>query len=646
MGIGGWVVEAAIRFSSNGVQTMERIAASTNAAAIREAELTGKITTQEAAYMRLQNRMKSANAERMAFFTKASSGVALVGVAAIADAVVQASKLQRTLIAIKNETGAGNDAMEGFYRTIFKIANTMGVSPATAGDVMLNISRLTAGTMTTKQMQAIAPSIAGFASTINFNRPDVSVQDATEAGMQMAHLFRAYKPAALEKLLDKVYRLSGLMVENPKQAVRQMTYYEPLFKGLKIDDETSIAMMALLDRAGFKQKVGTNVRAMMLQELGPLQLTKHYEEGQGKILEHMGVFGPGMKFKWNLPGGGVDFLGMLQSVSQWAIKQERAGVPNSVVAKDIYGALGKQGGTIGLLMADPQMLGILGEIRGYLKNRAVSLAVGEANRQQSVAYQASRVWGNLQADLTELGYRATWASGSLKGVADTLHNWQEWLHQNRTAESWIGGTAAVVTVLAGIGATARITIPLLKFIGSGFLDVGKAAKLLAGDGGIGGVTKAANLARLALSPLAAIFASFAALKGLDFLRKAAIDSGQGKGFTDKYEAYLRGLHGPNAGSAPMFGDMQPAGGGMTPDQFRAHLRAQQSAGAHAPHRQKTARIVHVEKLSMIFPNAKNGPEVVAAVRDAFDHPLPALFSGGFKNRTHSRIPQSMTTHPV
>ena len=58
------------------------------------------------------------------------------------------------------------------------------------------------------------------------------------------------------------------MVETPGQAVRQMTNYEPLFKGLKISDETSIAMMALLDRAGFRQKVGTNVRAMMLEELG------------------------------------------------------------------------------------------------------------------------------------------------------------------------------------------------------------------------------------------------------------------------------------------------------------------------------------------------------------------------------------------
>lgn len=39
------------------------------------------------------------------------------------------------------------------------------------------------------------------------------------------------------------------MTETPSQAVRQMSYYEPLFKGLSIDENSSIAMMALLDSA-------------------------------------------------------------------------------------------------------------------------------------------------------------------------------------------------------------------------------------------------------------------------------------------------------------------------------------------------------------------------------------------------------------
>ena len=192
----------------------------------------------------------------------------------------------------------------------------MGVAPTEGARVMLDISRLTAGQLTTAQMQAIAPLIAGFASTISFHRPDISVDDATKAGLQLAHLFRAYTPQALDPLMDQVYRLSGLMAESPGQAVRQMSYFVPLFKGLNIDDSTSVAMMALLDRAGFRMKVGTNVRAMVMQALGPLQLTSHQQEGKFRQLEQMGVFDRSGKFAWNTPSGSVDFIGMLMQLAK------------------------------------------------------------------------------------------------------------------------------------------------------------------------------------------------------------------------------------------------------------------------------------------------------------------------------------------
>jgi hypothetical protein len=652
---GAWIVEAAIRYSTNGVRVYEQLGAGANTLGIREAQLTGKINAREAAYLRMYGAQDALARRRADVFSNYSSAVAVAGAVAIGDSVVQAAKLQRTLIAIRNETGANNRELGRFYDTIFKISNTMGVSPAAGADVMLNISRLTAGTLTTAQMQQIAPAVAGFASTINFNRPDVSVEAATQAGIQLSHLFRAYDPASLEKLLDKVYRLSGLMVETPGQAVRQMTYYEPLFKGLKISDDTSIAMMALLDRAGFRQKVGTNVRAMMLEELGPLQLTKHYEAGQGKILEHMGVFGPNMQFKWNLPGGGVDFLGMLHSVSKWAQAQEKAGMPNSQVAKDIYGALGKGGGTIGLLMADPQMLKIQNGILDYLHNQNVSLAAGERNRQDSITFQAARAWGNFQAVMTELGYRATWASGALKDVADGLHGLQEWLHQHRTAESWIGGFGVALAALAAVGTTARITFPVLRFIGQGLFGIysvgGKAATALSGLGtaaeaaetGAGGA--AAALGGLA-SVLSALAISEGGIKGLESFGRSHVDSKYGAGFYDKYQAYLNGLHGQFSGSPSLFdGRTIPAGGGMTEEQFYQHLKQQ---GARKKPRTiglaPSPTVIHnaIARVDIQFPNVKDGPGAAVALEKLLLNPRSELYTGG-AIRTHPNIPAWMAT---
>lgn len=638
--LGSWVVDAVIRYSGNGVSFMERQAAATNMAAIREAELTGKITANEAAYLRLQNRYDRMATSQAAFGSSQVRNYAMIGAAvgavAIGDAITQAAKLQRTLIAIRNETGANTAEMGRFYNTVYKIGNIMGVSPATAGDVMLNISRLTAGTMTTAQMQAIAPSVAGFASTINFNRPDVSVEAATQAGIQLAHLFHAWDPAKLEKLMDQVYRLSGLMVETPAQAVRQLSYFVPLFKGLGIDDNTSIAMMALLDRAGFRQKVGTNVRAMMLEELGPLQLTKHYQEGQGKILEQMGIFGPGMKFAWNTKSGGVDYIGMLESVARWAAARRAAGVPREELAKDVYGALGKQGGNIAQLMLDPKVLAVFQGLREYQRNPNVSLRAGEANRQDSVMYQASRVWGNFQADLTELGYRATWVSGTLKDVADGLHNVQEWLHAHRTAESWIGGLAVGVTGLSAMIAAAGVAGKAVGFVAGGLRTVYSASGAAAA--GLGGVASAlrgvagAGSAFLT-SPLGKVFSGAATFFGTtsfmpqDNARKDLISR-----YGYDYWRYLKGRH---PGTNPYSFD--PGSGDMTPPQFRAQRR---SAGGPHP------TTVHTGPVTIVFPAVKSGAEAAVAIERTFQNPLSQLFSGTPSTKTASFLPVPFAVVPV
>ncbi len=610
----------------------------------------------------MYNSQTALERQRASVLNNYSMGVAAVGAVAIGDSIVQAAKLQRTLIAIRNETGANTREMGKFYNTVFQIANTMGVSPSTAGDVMLNISRLTAGTLSTAQMQAIAPMVAGFASTINFNRPDVSVEAATQADIQLSHLFRAYSPEALKPLQDKVYRLSGLMVETPAQAVRQMSYFEPLFKGLKISDNTSIAMMALLDRAGFRQKVGTNVRAMMLQELGPLQMTKHYQEGQGKILKEMGVFDAHGNYAWNIKSGpnkgGVDFLGMLQAVSKWAIAKESAGVPNSVVAKDIYGALGKQGGTIGTLMADPKMLPILAGILDYLKNPNVSLAAGERNRQDSIEFQAGHAWGNFQAIMTELGYRATWVAGSLKTVADDFHNIQAWLHGHRTAEDWIGGLGVGVTALAALGASARVTFGVLRFVGGGLYGIysvgGKAAGALysvgsaasAATGPVAGTAGAlrglagASAAFLA-SPLGKLFSA-----GSVFFGTTSFDPSReslAKLYGKPYADYIAKRHpgDPNTIHSDQ-GDLLPRAFSAQQTLRKAGKKPGSFNGGGGFGPAKTTIHNQISRVDIHFPNVKDGQEAVAELENFWLNPRSALYTGGII-KTHPNLPAPHTT---
>jgi hypothetical protein len=468
-----WLISVMMRFTSNGSRVMREVAIATRAANAAVDAQTAKVNRATAAMERFRT-------TTVGLGTSIAGAFALAGAAIDAFSLVRAARLQRTLTAIRNETGADPRKIGGVYNSVFSIANRIGVSPVEAAQSWLDVSRLTAGQLSLKQMQQVAPRVLDFASMLHFNRPDVSVDEATKAGLQLVHLFRAYQPKQMLPLLDQVYRLSGLMAETPSQAVRQMSYYEPLFKGLKIDDSTSVAMMALLDRAGFRMKVGTNVRAAMLEALGPLQLTSHAQKAKLGMLEQMGVFSGG-KFAWNLPGGGTDFVGMITAVANWSHGQAARGVPQSELAKILYGTFGKQGGNIMQLMADPIMLQILAQIRAYQKNPNVSLSAGISNRDSSLAYQAGRAWGNLQAVLTELAYtEVPDLTKVFKNLADTFHTWQSWLHAHRDAERLIAGSALGATgLLAGRFALGGIRT-LLGFIGAfkGLSNVSGATKAL------------------------------------------------------------------------------------------------------------------------------------------------------------------------
>ena len=447
-----WLISVMMRFTSNAGRVYAEAGAGADA-------LSGKISKAE-----LQ--MRRFNATTVAMGTHVARSFATAGAAVIAFSAVQAAQLQRTLTAIRNETGADPRKIGGVYNNIFDIANKIGVSPNEAARSWLDISRLTAGQLSVAQMRQIAPSILGFSSMIHYNRPDVSVDEATQAGLQLVHLFRAYQPRQMVPLLDQAYRLSGLMAETPSQAVRQMSYYEPLFKGLKIDNNTSVAMMALLDRAGFRQKVGTNVRALMLEALGPLQLTKYAQSGKLDMLTQMGVFRGG-QFAWNKPGGGVDYIGMLNALAAWAQRSERSGVPASKVAQIIYGTLGKQGGNIGQLVADPIIIGILNDIRRYQRDPNVSLAAGIRNRDNTLAFQAGRAWGNLMAVMTELGWHyIPTLTTAFRNLANSLHNLQAWMHGHQKETNLIAGGLAAATGVSALRWFGAGAFKLLDFFGA------------------------------------------------------------------------------------------------------------------------------------------------------------------------------------
>jgi TP901 family phage tail tape measure protein len=462
---GTWAVESVVHFSSNGVATMEKIGASTRAADVQLGRLTGQITAQEAAWLRYEAQLNRTRLAHHRLIEQLATGVTIVGVAAIGYSIDRAAKLQQILASIKNETGASGSQLGSIYNDIFNIGNRSGMNPIEAGEIWRTVSRLTAGQMTIAQMRSIAPFVADFASMVHFNRPDIDVNQAAMVGLSTSHLFRAYTEGALRPLLDKVYRLSGLMAETPDQALRQMSYYEPMFKGLGVDSNTSVAMMALLDRAGFRNKVGTNVRAMMLEALGPLQTTQFAQGGKLALLQSMGLFRNG-KFAFNNADGSVNFMGVLGQLASWEHMQRLHGVSRGELTKELYGVFGRQGGTIASLMSDPTMVAFLGQITKYLHDPNVSLQAGMRNRDASLGFQFGRAVANLDAVFVELGY--PWLddlSKFFKALADDAHDLQAFLHGHRDIEKTIGGVVGMITTVAGAMVAVGLVSRGLVFLG-------------------------------------------------------------------------------------------------------------------------------------------------------------------------------------
>lgn len=487
MAFGDWIVGVFLRFNTNGVVTMQRLSGATQEANAQILRQQGLIDKNQLAMMRLTRRTEELRLAQMRLGTTLAGGAAAAGITSMVYAVDKAAQLQRTLIGIQNVTGAKSTA--GFYNQAMTLGNMFGMSPQDAAEIMRTTARMSAGQMTGSQMSSAMPKIAEYAMLMHQNR-GLDVDRAATVGIGLAHMFRAYDPKSLGKMLDMNLRMSEMMGEGPEQAMRQMAYYVPLLKNLNVSDDASMATMALLDRAGFRNKVGTNVRAMVLQTLGPLQMTKFAQQGKNGMLNQMGITDAAGNIQSRFTQNGqYDMFGVLAQLVKWEQIQLKSGKTLEDINKVLYGTFGKQGGTIAALFADPKMGGFLQSIRKYLNNPAVSMDEQAKRTQTGLLFQAGRAGANFQALATELAW--PWLSsltGSLKSLGDTLHGWQQWLHGHSDIEKRLGAIFSIFTGLA----SARFVIGMAALARNSMMAMAAIPRLATAIEGLAGAADIAT----------------------------------------------------------------------------------------------------------------------------------------------------------
>lgn len=373
-----------------------------------------------------------------------------------------AANLQMSLIGIKNATGANAKQMDMLREKAFQISNVTAQSVSNSADIMRVMARASAGVFTPEQLAQVALPAAKFAD-VQFLSRGVSFETGATWAIQLAHLFRQYDPKGVDSLFDKMTRLSEMMPHDLGTALRQMTYYMPAFKALHVSDDSSIASMALLDRFGFgRGKGGTNIADLVLQALGPLQMTKHMQVAKKDLLVQMGVVDASGKSKFfNKKSDSFDLIGFLRQLSIYGNdKNPHTGAPTRSAAelvKEFVSVFGKQGSRVGLMAADPKFLTQLTNITHFLGRKDLGLNQQQANYMNTLNGQFQRARTNLQSLLTD----TMWGSlvpltHDFRALADSLSSMQGWVHAHRDETGRIikGMVAIALAAFVSLGVSA------------------------------------------------------------------------------------------------------------------------------------------------------------------------------------------------
>jgi TP901 family phage tail tape measure protein len=440
---------------------MGRMASSTAMASAALARQRGIIGANEVAMLRYQERMAALRAEQMRLMQIGAGVLAVGGFIAMGDALSNAGRFQLVMTSIQNVTGASATQMERLYNATMNVGDQTAMNAEQVAEMFREIARSAQGSQIGFEgMMRILPYAARMQVVLGATRGMTPAQ-TVDTTMALIHLFRQYYEKGTPKMMDTVLRMLELSPISPERMLRQLTYFVPILKALHTPDEQAATMMVFLARAGFGSgKGGTGVANMVMQALGPLQMTTHMQSHKRDMLVQMGFLNkdgtsPFMKV---LPSGQTynDLFGFLAKVASYA--QFTKGTPDQIV-KQLVGTFGVTGGRIATLMADPTLVQMLHDLENVMTNQpSLGMQQQSLSIMGTMQMQWQRMLANFNSLMIEMG--VPWLrslTNLFQSVADALHASQAWLHQHRTTEKVIGaGVFGVSTLLTGVAVAGAI----------------------------------------------------------------------------------------------------------------------------------------------------------------------------------------------
>lgn len=475
----GWVVSSTVRFSGNAAAFMRGIANATKAAN-EQILAQNRILARNAASWKEQASAARASATATRAANRANIGAggrgggggggggigggfagggaagaliggakraAMAGGAFAIDSLYEAGKFEIILKSIQNITAATTPQMGKLRQQLFDVGDAAAMSAAQTGEMFREIARQSQGALSFDAMQKMLPYVAKMQVVLGATR-GYSPETTTDAAMNFVHLMRIYDAKKMPAGFDLATRMFELSPVSPTQLVRQLTYFVPQLQNMHVPQEQMGALMLTMARAGYGQgKGGSGLAQLVLQSLGPLQMTSSAMAAKKQLLGPMGL--NVLDTKGNsryLHDKKSDVFGLLGALLDY--EKRNGAVQAQKMFTSVYGA---NGGRIAALMSDPV---IAAQLQNSMKAIKDQPSLGLNNQAASLIMTfpkaAQRAWENFQSLATDLGgYILPGATKGASDFAGMLHSVQVWLHANEGAAQSFGAKLTANVTLIG-----------------------------------------------------------------------------------------------------------------------------------------------------------------------------------------------------
>ena len=350
-GFGEWVVAARINFTTNGILTMQRLAAASdmaNASMLRQA---GIIDKNELAMMRYQKRMEAIHAQQIKMGTMVSGMAFVGGAAGLTFAVTEAAKLERAMTGVQIATGASS---RDYVKLRAQALEVSGVTAQSAVTIAQEMQRAaTTAFHDPKQLMALFPMMAKYADVRYMASGDNPVT-SIEKMSQFAHFFAAYSPKDMAHMLDNTARLQFTTHAELNQLVTQGRYFIPNAVKLGVKQDTIFQYLAIMGQLGFLQgKGGTSLNNTILNAMS-VTPTTHLSKAKAQGLRDLHMLNPDGTLKFIDAKGNLDLVGMVTHLREIRdiMKQQSPRVGGSNWMRDVGAIFGKQGQVLVSALAD------------------------------------------------------------------------------------------------------------------------------------------------------------------------------------------------------------------------------------------------------------------------------------------------------